>query len=162
MKYWQAVIDKSPRNVPEWKLTNVSDEIWREGPADGELDNRRQDRVWKLNLSSLVARSLFVCRVSTMSIHLVFWFKLNSINWEGRIEEKASESARVWCHILNRRKDNKCQKRENNILWVDMGPLMLCWLMMECLSLHLENNFLDMNYLDSINMSIWSRTIKLY
>ena len=106
MKYWQAVIDKSPRNVPEWKLTNVSDEIWRAGGA-WRPDNRRRNRVGKLNLNSPATQSLFVCGVSTMSIHLVFWFKLKSIK---RGRENWGKSVRVWAPTAAQARQSKSEE----------------------------------------------------
>ena len=112
VKYWQAVIDKSPPNVPRWKLTNVSDEIWREAGA-WRPDNRRRNRVGKLNLNSPATQSLFVCGVSTMSIHLVFWFKLKSIK---RGRENWGKSVRVWPPTAARARQSKSKK---NIFLLD-------------------------------------------
>ena len=105
VKYWQAVIDKSPPNVPRWKLTNVSDEIWRAAGA-WRPDNRRRNRVWKLN--SPVGQSLFVCGVSTMSIHLVFWFKLKSIK---RGRENWGKSVTVWAPTVGQAGQSKKGKQ---------------------------------------------------
>ena len=107
VKYWQAVIDKSPPNVPRWKLTNVSDEIWREAGA-WRPDNRRRNRVGKLNLNSPATQSLFVCGVSTMSIHLVFWFKLKSIK---RGRENWGKSVRVWAPTTAWVRQSKSKKK---------------------------------------------------
>ena len=83
VKYWQAVIDKSPPNVPRWKLTNVSDEIWRGSGRRVTARQQKAKQSWETEFELSSGQSLFVCGVSTMSIHLVFWFKLKSIKRGG-------------------------------------------------------------------------------
>ena len=100
VKYWQAVIDKSPPNVPRWKLTNVSDEIWRAAGAAWRPDNRRRNRVEKLNSNSLeLAEVCLYAEFQQCQFILYFDSNWSLSSEEGRIEGK---SIMVWaprlCH----------------------------------------------------------------
>ena len=84
VKYWQAVIDKSPPNVLRWKLTNVSDEIWRAGGA-WRPDNRRRNRVGKLNLNSPAAKVCLYAEFQQCQFILYFDSNWSLSSGEGRI-----------------------------------------------------------------------------
>ena len=92
VKYWQAVIDKSPPNVPPVEIDECLG--WNMTNGGGRVTTPRQQS-WEteFELSSGLWQSLFVCGVSTMSIHLVFWFKLKSIK---RGRENWGKSVMVW------------------------------------------------------------------